>query len=43
MGVSNKPGVYWIDDYVSSHRKRERIGSDKWVVETMLPKRKMVG
>jgi hypothetical protein len=29
MGVFKKQGVYWIDYYVSGHRKRERIGLDK--------------
>jgi hypothetical protein len=43
MGIFKKPGVYWIDYYVSGHRRRGRIGPDKWVVETMLRKRKMLG
>jgi hypothetical protein len=35
MGVFKKQGVYWIDDYVSGHRKRERIGPDKCLAETV--------
>ena len=27
MGVFKKQGVYWIDYYVSGHRKRERFRS----------------
>ena len=33
MCVFKKQGVYWIDYYVSSHRKRERIGLDKSLAE----------
>ena len=36
MGVFRKQGVYWIDYYVSGHRKRERIGPDKRFAETAL-------
>jgi hypothetical protein len=28
MSVFKKQGVYWFDDYVNGHRKRERIGPD---------------
>jgi integrase len=41
MGVFKKQGVYWIDYYVNGHRKRERIGSDKRLAETVLRKRKV--
>jgi integrase len=41
MGVFKKQGVYWIDYYVNSHRKRERIGPDKKLVDTVLKKRKV--
>jgi hypothetical protein len=41
MGVFRKQGVYWIDYYVSGHRKRERIGPDKRLAETVLRKRKV--
>src|SRR5215510_5812184 len=41
MGVFKKQGVYWIDYYVSGHRKRERIGPDKRLAETVLRKRKV--
>jgi hypothetical protein len=36
MGVFKKQGVYWIDYYVSGHRKRERIGPNKRLAEPML-------
>ena len=36
MGVFKKQGAYGIDYYVSSHRKRERIGADKQMAETVL-------
>jgi integrase len=41
MGVFKKQGVYWIDYYVQGHRKRERIGPDKRLAETVLKKRKV--
>jgi integrase len=41
MGVFKKQGVYWIDYYVAGHRKRERIGVDKRLAETVLRKRKV--
>jgi integrase len=41
MAVFKKQGVYWIDYYVSGHRKRERIGPDKKLAETVLKKRKV--
>jgi integrase len=41
MGVFKKQGAYWIDYYVNSHRKRERIGPDKRLAETVLRKRKV--
>jgi integrase len=41
MGVFKKQGVYWIDYYASGHRKRERIGPDKRLAETVLRKRKV--
>jgi hypothetical protein len=41
MGVFKKQGVYWIDYYVSGHCKRERIGPDKRLAETVLRKRKV--
>src|SRR5919108_1442097 len=41
MGVFKKQGVFWIDYYVSGHRKRERIGPDKRLAETVLRKRKV--
>jgi hypothetical protein len=40
MGVFNGQGVYWIDYYVQGHRKREGIGPDKRLAETMLCNRK---
>ncbi len=36
MAVFKKQGVYWIDDYVNSHRKREGIGPDKRLPEDLL-------
>lgn len=41
MSVFKKQGVYWIDYYVDGHRKRERIGPDKRLAETVLRKRKV--
>ena len=41
MGVFKKQGVYWIDYYVS-HRKRERIGTDKRLAGKVLRKRGIV-
>jgi integrase len=41
MAVFKKQGVYWIDYYVNGHRKRERIGTDKRLAETVLRKRKV--
>src|SRR2546428_9792679 len=41
MGVFKKQGVYWIDYYVQGHRRRERIGPDKRLAETVLRKRKV--
>jgi len=41
MGVFKKQGVYWIDYYVDGHRKRERIGPDKRLAETVHRKRKV--
>lgn len=43
MGVFRKQGVYWIDYYVQGHRKRERIGPDKRLAETVLRKREGKG
>ena len=40
-GSSKRRGVYWIGYYVSGHRKRERIGPDKRLAETVLCKRKV--
>ena len=41
MAVFKKQGVYWIDYYVNGYyvngrRKRERIGPDKPLAETVL-------
>jgi hypothetical protein len=36
-----KQGVYSIDFYVNGHRKRERIGPDKRLAETVLRKPKV--
>jgi hypothetical protein len=33
--------VYWINYYVSGHRKRERIGLDKRLAKIMLRERKV--
>jgi integrase len=41
MAVFKKQGVYWIDYYVNGRRKRERIGPDKRLAETVLQKRKV--
>jgi hypothetical protein len=41
MGVFKEQRVCWIDYYVSGHRKRERIGPDKRLAETVLRKRKV--
>jgi integrase len=41
MGVFKKQGVYWIDYYVQGQRKRERIGPDKRLADTVLRKRKV--
>jgi integrase len=41
MSVFKKQGVYWIDYYVQGRRKRERIGPDKRLAETVLRKRKV--
>jgi integrase len=40
-GVFKKQSVYWIDYYVNGRRKRERIGPDKRLAETVLRKRKV--
>jgi integrase len=39
--VFRKQGVWWVDYYVDGHRKRERIGLDKRLAETVLRKRKV--
>jgi integrase len=39
MGVFKKQGVYWIDYYLNGHRKRERIGPDKRLADTVLRKK----
>jgi hypothetical protein len=36
MGVFKKQGVYWIDYYVSGHRKRERIALYKRLAKIVL-------
>jgi integrase len=41
MAVFKKQGVYWIDYYVNGRRKRERIGPDKRLAQTVLQKRKV--
>jgi integrase len=41
MAVFKKQWVYWIDYYVHGRRKRERIGPDKKLAETVLKKRKV--
>jgi hypothetical protein len=38
VGVFKKQGVYWLDYYVDGHRKRERVGTDKRLAETVLHK-----
>jgi hypothetical protein len=39
MSVFKKQGGYRIDYYVNGHRKRERIGPDKRLAETVLYQR----
>jgi hypothetical protein len=39
--VFKKQGIYSIDAYVNGHRRRERIGPDKRLAETVLKKRKV--
>ena len=41
MSVFKKQGVWWIGYYVNGDRKRERIGPDKRLAETVLRKRKV--
>ena len=41
MAVFKQQGVYWIDYYVNGQRKRERIGLDNRLAETVLRKRKV--
>ena len=41
MAVFKKQGVFWIDYYVNGRRKRERIGPDKRLAETVLKKRQV--
>jgi integrase len=41
MAVFKKQRVYWIDYYVNGRRKRERIGPDKRLAETVLKKRQV--
>jgi hypothetical protein len=41
MAVFKKQVVYWIDYYVNGRRKRERVGPDKKLAETVLQKRKV--
>jgi len=41
MGVFRKQGVFWIDYYADGHHKRERIGLDKRLAETVHRKRKV--
>jgi integrase len=41
MGVFKKQGVFWVDYYVNGRRKRERIGPEKRLAETVLRKRKV--
>jgi hypothetical protein len=36
MGVFRKQGVCWVDYYVAGHRKRERVGPEKRLAETVL-------
>ncbi len=41
MGVFRKQGVYWIDYWVNGGCKRERIGLDKPLANTVLCKRRV--
>jgi hypothetical protein len=41
MAVFKKLGVFWIDYYMHGRRKRERIGPDKRLAETVLRKRQV--
>jgi integrase len=41
MGVFKKQGVWWIDYYINGRRRRERIGPDKRLADTVLRKRKV--
>ncbi len=41
MGVFQKQGVWWIDYYVTGKRKREKIGPNKRLAQTVLEKRKV--
>jgi integrase len=41
MAVFKKQGVSWIDYYVNGRRRRERIGPDRRLAETVLQKRKV--
>ena len=41
MAVFKKQGVYWIDYYLNGRRKREHIGPDKRLEETVLRKRQV--
>jgi hypothetical protein len=41
MNVFKKQGVYWIDYYVNGPPKRERVGTDKRLAETVLHKYKV--
>src|SRR5512132_190733 len=41
MAVFKKQSVFWIDYYVNGRRKRERIGPDKRLAETVLKKRQV--
>jgi hypothetical protein len=41
MVVFKKQGVYWIDYYVNGCRKREQIGPDKRLAETVHRKHKV--
>lgn len=41
MGVFQKQDAWWIDYYVDGRRKREKIGPDKKLAETVLAKRKV--
>jgi hypothetical protein len=40
-GIFIRDGAYWIHYYVDGQRKRERIGPDKRLAETVLRKRKV--